>query len=87
MESHFKIIKLEKPYIKEPEWGCSLREYVDKFLVQVINMKDRAIVDAIVRTAREEGIGEIILIDKKFIVEAINEKLERERRKANGELF
>ena len=87
MMNYFKSIRLNAGVVKEPEWGDSLLKYVDNFMVQVIDMKDKAIVDAIIRTATEEGVGEIVLIDKKFVLEAIKEKLERERGEDHRELF
>lgn len=83
----FRTISLNDIELSEPKWGDSIHSIVNRYLVQVINMKDEAIVNAIIQTAQEEGINEITLIDKTFIIEAITEKLERERRDHNGELF
>lgn len=54
-----------------------------KIKVEVIDKTDRAIVDAIVKAAREAGVADLYLLDKQFILEAITEKMEREGKK-NG---
>lgn len=54
-----------------------------KIQVEVIDKTDRAIVDTIVKAAREAGVTDLYLLDKQFIIEAITEKMEREGKK-NG---
>lgn len=44
---------------------------------QVVDMTDRLIMEAIINEARQNGIDELYIMDKKFILEAITEKLER----------
>ena len=48
-----------------------------RFMAEVVNMQDQAIIDAIINAAQEAGITHLYLLDKTFIVEAIQEKLER----------
>ena len=50
-----------------------------KIMTEVRDLTDKAAVDAIIETCREEGVTDLYLIDKKFILEAITEKLEREK--------
>lgn len=46
-------------------------------MAQVVDMQDQCIVDAIIEAAKEAGITYLYLIDRKFIIEAIQEKFER----------
>lgn len=46
--------------------------------VQVANMLDNEIMTAIVNLARENGITDLFVLDKKFVLDALKEKLERE---------
>ena len=50
-----------------------------KFAVRVIEMHDEAIYNAVVEAAREAGINQLHLLDKKFVLEALREKVEREK--------
>lgn len=55
----------------------SMSKLTGSIMTQIVDMADQSIVDAIVKTAQEEGVTYLYLIDKKFIMEAIQEKLER----------
>lgn len=44
---------------------------------QVVDMADKAIVDAVVKAAQEAGITTLYLMDKTFVLDAIREKMER----------
>lgn len=46
--------------------------------VQVANMLDNEIMTTIVNLARENGITDLFVLDKKFVLDALKEKLERE---------
>lgn len=46
--------------------------------VQVANMLDNEITTAIVNLARESGITDLFVLDKKFVLDALKEKMERE---------
>jgi len=48
------------------------------FAANVLDMADQVIVDACVKAAREAGITQLYLLDKRFIVEAIWDKLEKD---------
>ena len=52
-----------------------------KALAQLIDMTDKVIYDAIIATAIEEGITDLYLLDKQFVIEALREKLKREKEK------
>jgi hypothetical protein len=51
---------------------------VARFKAEVIDMENKAIVDAVIKAAQEDGIT-TLLMDKQFVLEAIREKLERMR--------
>ena len=46
--------------------------------VQVANMLDNEIMTAIVNLARESGVTDLFVLDKKFVLDALKEKMERE---------
>lgn len=45
---------------------------------EAIDMADRAIVEEVIRTARQSGIDTLLLMDKQFVLDAMREKLERD---------
>lgn len=51
---------------------------IARFKAEVIDMENKAIVDAVIKAAQEDGITTLYLMDKQFILDAIREKLERE---------
>ena len=46
--------------------------------VQFVNMLDNEFMTEIVNLARENGITDLFVLDKKFVLDALKEKLERE---------
>lgn len=62
------------PQHKFPE----IDDHVKKIQAAAIDMTDNLIVQAITQAAKEDGVTDLYLIDKKFAAEAIREKLERE---------
>lgn len=51
--------------------------YLQTVQAQVIDMTDKLIVEAIIQAARENKVDDLYILDKTFILEAINEKIER----------
>lgn len=51
---------------------------VQKFKVECIKTVDDAILNEIVKAAREEGITNLIVMDRDFVISALREKMERE---------
>lgn len=43
-----------------------------------IDMDDQAILEEVIRVAREAGIDTLYLMDKQFVLDALREKLERD---------
>lgn len=50
-----------------------------RMAVQIIDMREKALVDAVIACARENGVNDIWLLDKKFVLDALREKMERDR--------
>lgn len=50
---------------------------VAKFQAELVDMEDRAIVDAVIRAAQDDAITTLCLMDKRFVLDAIREKMER----------
>lgn len=51
---------------------------VNKIHVQLIDMQEKAIHDAIIKEGLAQGFDELFLMDKKFVFDAIREKMQRE---------
>lgn len=68
-------LKLSKPELNLDEPFS----YINKVQARMIEMHDSAIYHAIVEEARKEGINDLYLLDKEFIIDAIREKIRREK--------
>lgn len=51
----------------------------EKFHAELVDMQDKAIVDAVIKAAEQEEITQLLLLDKGFVLDAIREKMERMR--------
>lgn len=47
-------------------------------MAEVTNLENQAVADAIVRYAREKGVTNLYLVDERFAMDALLEKLERD---------
>lgn len=56
-----------------------VQRIVAKIKAEVADMTDDAIVDACVKAAREDGISDLYLLDKKFVLDAIRDKIQGTR--------
>ena len=72
---HFRIKTTELDILGQQS---PIYQITNKLAVIAAEETDRAILDEIIRVAKSEGITDLIVLDKKFIVEAIREKMERE---------
>lgn len=45
----------------------------------VIEAADKVVADAVIQTAIADGVAELYLLDRKFVLDALREKIERER--------
>ena len=67
-----KHIDFEPPGI-----GDECLNITRKAMIQCVNMLDYAIVQACIDCAKEEGCTDLYLLDRKFVVDALNEKIGR----------
>lgn len=56
----------------------SMLNIVYKVKAKCIRSIDDAILDEIVKAAREEGITDLIIMDRDFVISALREKMKRE---------
>ena len=56
--------------------------YMEQMMCRIIDMRDKAIIDAVIEFAKNEGITDLYLIDSEFVKTAL--KREIVRRKENG---
>ena len=50
---------------------------IHKIMAIVVDIKNETIVKAVIDTARSEGIDDLIVLDKEFVLRAIRNELER----------
>jgi short subunit dehydrogenase-like uncharacterized protein len=55
--------------------GYAQTQMIMDIVARVEDLRDKAVVDACVAAAREAGIHELYLLDKKFVIDALKEKL------------
>ena len=68
---HFDCVYADDRFFPEKE--------IVAIAAKVADMTDSAIVEAIIEFAQKEGIADLYLMDKRFVMEALTEKLEREK--------
>ena len=61
--------------------GCNDDATVKNIMAQVADVTDQAIYNAIIKEAQDAGVTDLYLMDKKFVLDALREKLERENPK------
>lgn len=66
-------------HLREPELDFELNTITQRIYTEVVDMYDDAIVQACVRAAKEAGLTDLVLLDKRFVLEALIEKMEREK--------
>jgi len=59
------------------DMGDPMGDITVKISAQVADMTDSAIVEAILQVAKEEGLTDLYLIDREFILRALRNELER----------
>lgn len=83
-----------KPYpfehhrLNTPEISCEggVYSYREKIMAECVNMQEDAIVRAVIRAAMDEGVTDLYLLDKKFVIDALVTAIEaRNRRVREGE--
>ena len=73
-----KYVRIETPEFDILNKENPIYQLTNKMAVLTAEAMDRAILDEIIKIAKAEGITDLIVLDKKFIVESIREKMERE---------
>lgn len=74
---YFKAIVFDEPIRPLGDIDKPMTDIRRRFMVELVDMTDRCVINAIIDAAREAGVTHLYLIDKKFVVDAIQEKLER----------
>lgn len=64
-------------YVFRPERQIDSKcnEVVESICAKVVDLREQAIVSAIIDAARDSGINELILMDKEFVLRAIRNEL------------
>ena len=76
---HIQIKPLDTRIQLTPDLVATARYDITRSITaQIVDMTDKAIVDAVVQCARDNGVDEVWLLDKKFVLDALREKMERE---------
>lgn len=70
---------LNDPVVDQYEMTVTFR-----YAAEVCDMADEAILEAVVDAARKDGITELYLLDKAFVLEAIRDKLREKLQKMDG---
>lgn len=65
--------------LKRPEFDFEMQSYIAKVYAHVLDMTEEAIVNACIKAAKEAGITDLYLIDKQFLIDALIEKMRREK--------
>lgn len=71
-----KHFNLNAPEIKFED---NIFKIQQKIYVECADMKEQALLDAIIRAAREAGITELFLLDKQFVTDALAVAIEKWR--------
>lgn len=72
-------LKVPTPKFGEDEFGNYFASYTNKILAEVVDTSDKAIVEAIIKEATAQGVNELFLIDKEFIMSAIKHEIIRRK--------
>ena len=73
----FQHFKLNNASIEESNQEREIYKLHEKIAANCMNLVDNEIVKAVVKAASEEGITDLILMDKDFVMRAIKNELER----------
>ena len=74
-----KYIKLPRPEIKPSDFYETVWSFTSKLGAYVTDVTDRAIIDAIIKYATEQGFSDLYLIDEEFIKSAIIHEIQRRK--------
>lgn len=73
--------KIMHIYLKDvcPDEDNPMR-FTTRLYADVVDMTDNLIVDACVKEARKAGINDVYLLDRKFVLDALREKIQETQR-------
>ena len=74
-----KYIKLPQSEIKPIDFNEKVWSFTSKLGAYVTDITDRAIIDAIIKYATEQGFSDLYLIDEEFIKSAIIHEIQRRK--------
>lgn len=67
------------PFVDEKDFNLNHIHTVTATMVaKVADTRDRAIVEAIIQAAEEEGVRDLYILSRRFVFDALREKMERE---------
>ena len=73
------VDKLAYFNLKETSYDMDTNSIIRKITAQIVDMHDDAIVQACIDAAKKAGIHDLILMDKKFVLDALLEKIQRSK--------
>lgn len=73
----FQRFKLNNGCIEGLDQEREIYKLHEKIAANCVSLVDNEIVKAVVKAAREEGITDLILMDKDFVLRALKNELER----------
>lgn len=71
--------KLAHFNLKDTSYDMDTYSIVRKISAQIVDMQDDVIVQCCIDVAKEAGIHDLILMDKKFVLDALREKIQRSK--------
>ena len=69
--------KLMHFHLKDIEYDMDTYSLINKIEAEVVEMHDDVIVQACIDKAKEEGVHDLYLLDKEFVIDALREKIQR----------
>lgn len=63
--------------LNEPEVDV-MHQVTMQYAAMAVDMQEKTIVEAVIKAAKEQGITQLYLLDRDFVVAAIREKLEKD---------
>lgn len=64
-------------HLKDIEYDMDEYTIINKIKAQVVEVYNDVIVQACIDAAKEEGVNDLYLLDKKFVIDALREKIQR----------
>jgi hypothetical protein len=76
---HVELKPFESSFrVDQSRVDTALHNITRRVIAQVVDMQETAIVDAVIECARATHVDDIYLLDKKFVLDALCEKMERD---------